>query len=101
MPRKCEVEILTGLFLELLRGKMGKYKPIDTHRSGTDFQNNYKSTGSIQDILPVTISKEIIKIRSRQHEHTSQCDGPAWLTRERGRCEFLVSISLSLPTKSR
>jgi hypothetical protein len=32
-----------------------------------------------------TIKKEIIKIRSRQHEHTSQCDGPAWL-------EFLVSI---------
>jgi hypothetical protein len=28
--------------------------------------------------------KEIIKIRSRQHEHTSQCDGPAWLTSERG-----------------
>jgi hypothetical protein len=29
-------------------------------------------------------NKEIIKIRARQHEHTSQCDGPAWLTRERG-----------------
>jgi hypothetical protein len=28
--------------------------------------------------------KRIIKIRSRQHEHTSQCDGPAWLTSERG-----------------
>jgi hypothetical protein len=28
--------------------------------------------------------KEIIKIRSRQHEHTSQCDGPAWLTSELG-----------------
>jgi hypothetical protein len=27
-------------------------------------------------------NKEIIKIRSRQHEHTSQCDGPAWLTSE-------------------
>jgi hypothetical protein len=27
--------------------------------------------------------KEIIKIRSRQHEHKSQCDGPAWLTSER------------------
>jgi hypothetical protein len=35
-------------------------------------------------------NKEIIKISSRQHEHTSQCDGPAWLRRE--RCEFLVSI---------
>jgi hypothetical protein len=38
-------------------------------------------------------NKEIIKIRSRQYEHTSQCDGPAWLTNERG-CEFLVSVSL-------
>jgi hypothetical protein len=29
-------------------------------------------------------NKKTIKIRSSQHEHTSQCDDPAWLTSERG-----------------
>jgi hypothetical protein len=41
-------------------------------------QGKYVGDGLLVDI------KEIIKIRSRQHEHTSQCYGPAWLTRERG-----------------
>jgi hypothetical protein len=47
--------------------------------------------------------KEVIKIRSRQHEHTSQCDGPAWLTRERGAMNswFPFIDGVSLPTTSR
>jgi hypothetical protein len=40
----------------------------------------------VEDVGPDAFVKykEIIKIRSRQHEHTSQCDGPAWLTSELG-----------------
>jgi hypothetical protein len=47
--------------------------------------------------------KEIIKIRSRQHEHTSQCDGPAWLTSEWGAVNswFPFIDGVSLPTTSR
>jgi hypothetical protein len=50
-----------------------------------------------------TFSKEIIKIRSRQHEQTSQCDGPVWLTSERGVAKswFPFIDGISLPAKSR
>jgi hypothetical protein len=50
-----------------------------------------------------TIKKDIIKIRSRQHEHTSQCDGPAWLTSERGAMNswFPFIDGVSPPTTSR
>jgi hypothetical protein len=67
------------------------------------------------DSLPYTIffrhrsvlyqnkNKEIIKIRSRQHEHTPQCDGPAWFTRERGavNSSFPFIDGVSLPTTLR
>jgi hypothetical protein len=43
----------------------------------SDLHNLYK-----EEVTSV-LTREIIKIRSRQHEHTSQCDGPAWLTSER------------------
>jgi hypothetical protein len=48
-------------------------------------------------------TKEIIKIMSRQHEHTSQCDGPAWLMSERGVVHSWVPFidGVSLPTTSR
>jgi hypothetical protein len=43
-------------------------------------------------------NKESIKIRSGQHEHTSQCDGPAWLKSERGAVNawfpFIDGVSL-------
>jgi hypothetical protein len=42
-------------------------------------------------VLTASSKVEIIKIRSGQHELMSQCDGPSWLTSERG-CEFLVFI---------
>jgi hypothetical protein len=48
----------------------------------------------------ISIKKEMIKVRSRQHENTSQCDGPAWLTSERGvvnsRFPFIDAVSLPL-----
>jgi hypothetical protein len=50
-----------------------------------------------------TFSKEIIKIRSRQHEQTSQCDGPVWLMSERGVAKswfpFIDGISLSAKSR--
>jgi hypothetical protein len=48
-------------------------------------------------------NKEIIKIRSRQHEQPSQCDGPAWLMSERGIVNswFPFIDGVSLPTTSR
>jgi hypothetical protein len=49
---------------------------------------------------PCSSNKEIIKIMSRQHEHTSQCDGPALLTCERGIVLALDGF-LSLRTQPR
>jgi hypothetical protein len=48
-------------------------------------------------------NEEIIKIGSRQHEHTSLCDGPVWLTSERGLVNswFPFIDGVSLPTTSR
>jgi hypothetical protein len=47
---------------------------------------NFKTSTPAQNLActqHISPNKEIIKIRSSQHVHTSQCDGPAWLTSER------------------
>jgi hypothetical protein len=68
------------------------------------FNKEYGACGlKGSDGLSVTPGKEIIKTRSRQHEHTSQCDGPAGLTSERGAVNswFPFIDGVSLPTTSR
>jgi hypothetical protein len=64
------------------------------------WKNVVKKVMLQEDFLPI---KEIIKIRSRQHEHTSQCDGPAWLMSERGVVNSWIPFidGVSLPTTSR
>jgi hypothetical protein len=49
------------------------------------------------------IIKKIIKIMSRQHEHTSHCDGLAWLMSERDVVSswFPFIDGVSLPTTLR